>query len=82
MSATSITQTPRVERILQEAATEASVHGHDYLGTEHLLIALANNEGGVAAAVLTELGVREQVISRTRDIMASEGYATTDGLPS
>ncbi len=48
--------TPRVKRVLQIAAREASSLGHNYVGTEHLLLGLIDEGEGVAAQVLRQLG--------------------------
>jgi ATP-dependent Clp protease ATP-binding subunit ClpC len=50
--------TDRVKRTLAEAERVAAAWGHQYVGTEHLLLALART-GGAAANVLRELGVTE-----------------------
>ena len=49
--------TERTRKVLADARLEAARLGHDYVGTEHLLLALIADEGGVAAAVFTNLGV-------------------------
>ena len=66
--------TPRVQRIIDAAEEEATSRGHDYLGTEHLLIALADDRHGIAGRVLEELGVADQAITRVREILESPGY--------
>ncbi|HEX6313331.1 MAG TPA: Clp protease N-terminal domain-containing protein [Gemmatimonadaceae bacterium] len=48
--------TERVRRVLQSAREEAIGLRHEYVGTEHLLLALMHG-GGVAEAALTDLGV-------------------------
>ena len=48
--------TPGVRRVLDSAREEARALDHDYIGTEHVLLALVSAEG-VATAVLRELGV-------------------------
>lgn len=58
--------TPRAENILGLSAREARQLGHDYIGTEHLLLGLIRDEDGVAAQVLVNRGadltrVRRQV---------------------
>ncbi len=52
----------------------AAEYGHNYIGTEHLLIALAADPDGIAGQVLQDLGVRDDAASRTRSIIESEGY--------
>ena len=49
--------TPDVRRVLDRAGEDARALDHDYIGTEHVLLALASTDDGVAAAVLRELGV-------------------------
>jgi ATP-dependent Clp protease ATP-binding subunit ClpA len=59
--------TPRAKKVIELAGREASDLGHNYIGTEHLLLGLIREGEGVAAQVLVKLGadfagVREQVI--------------------
>ncbi len=59
--------TPRVKRIFETALNEARQLGHNYIGTEHILLGLIQDDEGVAAKVLHNLGidrarVRTQVI--------------------
>ena len=59
--------TPRAKRVLELAIDEARQLGHNYVGTEHLLLGLIREGEGVAAQVLSELGVdrkrvREEVL--------------------
>ncbi|MGR3218308.1 MAG: ATP-dependent Clp protease ATP-binding subunit [Candidatus Anammoxibacter sp.] len=59
--------TPRVKKALEFSMEEARVLGHNYIGTEHLLLGLIREQEGVAAQVLLNLGlkldrVREEII--------------------
>ncbi len=54
--------TKSAERVLEDAQKAARGMGHNYVGTEHLLIALIRNQG-VAAEVLKENGVEEDSIT-------------------
>jgi ATP-dependent Clp protease ATP-binding subunit ClpC len=59
--------TPRAKRVLELSLREALQLGHDYIGTEHILLGLVREGEGVAAQVLQKLGadlgrVRHQVI--------------------
>ena len=59
--------TPRAKKVLELALREALQLGHNYIGTEHILLGLLREEEGVAAQVLSQLGadldrVRETVI--------------------
>src|SRR5437868_5963345 len=59
--------TPRAKKVLELAVEEASNLGHNYIGTEHLLLGLIRENEGIAAQVLLNLGtkleeVREEVL--------------------
>jgi ATP-dependent Clp protease ATP-binding subunit ClpA len=59
--------TPRAKKVLELSLREALQLGHNYIGTEHLLLGLIREGEGVAAQVLTAVGadharVREQVV--------------------
>jgi hypothetical protein len=56
--------TVAANKALSRAAAEARVLGHDYIGTEHALLALATAERGTAGEILRELGVtRERMLA-------------------
>lgn len=70
--------TPRSKRIFELCLEEASLLGHDYIGTEHLLLSLIRDGQGVAARVLENLGVdprkvRTQVIQMLSETTAVPG---------
>ena len=50
--------TPRAKKVVELALEEAGNLGHNYIGTEHLLLALLREQEGIAAHVLRALGVR------------------------
>jgi hypothetical protein len=52
--------TPRASHVIGQATEEALLLGHNYVGTEHLLLAFYHYPAGVAAKVLTQLGLPEQ----------------------
>jgi hypothetical protein len=59
--------TPRAKKVLELSLREAQQLGHNYIGTEHILLGLLREGDGVAAQVLVKLGadrnrVRQQVI--------------------
>jgi hypothetical protein len=59
--------TPRAKKVLELSLREALQLGHNYIGTEHILLGLIREGEGVAAQVLVELGagldrVRQQVV--------------------
>src|SRR6266851_8759606 len=49
--------TPRAKKVLELSLREALQLGHDYIGTEHILLGLISEGEGVAAQVLVKLGV-------------------------
>jgi ATP-dependent Clp protease ATP-binding subunit ClpA len=49
--------TPRAKKVLELSLREALQLGHNYIGTEHILLGLIREGDGVAAQVLTALGV-------------------------
>jgi len=54
--------TPQAKKVLELAVEEAQNLGHNYVGTEHILLGLIRQEEGVAARVLENLGVRLEVV--------------------
>jgi ATP-dependent Clp protease ATP-binding subunit ClpC len=69
--------TPRAKKVLELAVEEARNLGHNYIGTEHLLLGLLRERDGKAADVLTNLGlkleeVREEVLEFLGADMSSE----------
>jgi ATP-dependent Clp protease ATP-binding subunit ClpC len=51
------TLTPRTKRVIELAVEEAREMGHQYIGTEHLLLGLVREDEGIAAEVLRGLGL-------------------------
>ena len=67
--------TPRAKKVLELALAESKALGHNYIGTEHILLGLIREGDGVAAQVLVKLGadlnrVRQQVIQLLHDYQA------------
>src|SRR5678816_926502 len=61
-------QTPQGKKVIEYAILEAQALNHNYVGTEHLLLGLLREHGGVAAHVLHNLDlnleqVREEVLN-------------------
>ena len=54
--------TPRTKRVFEHSYIEARRLGHNYIGTEHLLIALLRESESVAVRVMAELGVSPQTL--------------------
>ncbi len=77
--------TPRAKKVLELSLREALQLGHNYIGTEHILLGLIREGEGVAAQVLVKLGadlsrVRQQVIQLLSGYAGKEGAAS--GGPS
>jgi ATP-dependent Clp protease ATP-binding subunit ClpC len=49
--------TPRAKKVLELALREGLALGHDYIGTEHILLGLARENSGVASRILLDLGI-------------------------
>ncbi|MDI3281247.1 MAG: AAA family ATPase, partial [Bacillota bacterium] len=64
--------TEEARRVLRAARREAEELGHDYIGTEHILLGVAQ-EGGAAAKVLAELGVKPEAIHEAIQRVAGRG---------
>jgi hypothetical protein len=74
--------TPDVRRALDTAGQEARALGHDYIGTEHVLVALVSAERGLAATVLRDLGIdRDRVLSTSCMSPGPEHYTPQVCLP-
>ncbi|KXO99618.1 ATP-dependent Clp protease ATP-binding subunit [Tsukamurella pseudospumae] len=70
--------TPRAKKVLELSLREALQLGHNYIGTEHILLGLIREGEGVAAQVLVKLGadlnrVRQQVIQLLSGYQGKEG---------
>src|SRR5438876_1512638 len=84
--------TPRAKKVLELSLREALQLGHNYIGTEHILLGLIREGEGVAAQVLVKLGadlnrVRQQVIQLLHGYSqgkepASSGGGRGEGTPS
>jgi ATP-dependent Clp protease ATP-binding subunit ClpC len=77
--------TPRAKKVLELSLREALQLGHNYIGTEHILLGLIREGDGVAAQVLQKLGadlnrVRQQVISLLAGYAGGEGQKAGAGV--
>lgn len=68
LSKLKLPETPRAMKVMAYAIEEARRLGHDYIGTEHLLLGLLRDEETVAAKVLLNLGVH---LDQSREALAS-----------
>lgn len=57
--------TDRVKKVLQYAREESARLGHDYIGTEHLLLGLVREGQGVAVAVLANMGIQLDALKKS-----------------
>ena len=82
--------TPRAKKVLELSLREALQLGHNYIGTEHILLGLIREGEGVAAQVLVKLGadlnrVRQSVIQLLSGYQGKEAVASggpAEGTPS
>ena len=82
--------TPRAKKVLELSLREALQLGHNYIGTEHILLGLIREGEGVAAQVLVKLGadlnrVRQQVIQLLSGYQGKEAVSQggpAEGTPS
>ncbi|MFB9730417.1 ATP-dependent Clp protease ATP-binding subunit, partial [Haloechinothrix salitolerans] len=83
--------TPRAKKVLELSLREALQLGHNYIGTEHILLGLIREGEGVAAQVLVKLGadlnrVRQQVLQLLSGYQGKEpqeaGSGGREGTPS
>ena len=69
--------TQRARRVLSLAQEEAERLQHNYIGTEHLLLGLIREEGGVAGRVLRELGLEQRRVEELVERMTRASTRTT-----
>jgi ATP-dependent Clp protease ATP-binding subunit ClpC len=73
-------QTPRAKKVIEYSMEEARNLGHNYVGTEHILLGLLREQEGVAAQVLMNLGLKlEEVREEVLNLLGhGEGGETTE----
>src|SRR5699024_2231409 len=76
--------TPRAKKVLELSLREALQLGHNYIGTEHILLGLIREGEGVAAQVLVKLGadlnkVRQQVIQLLSGYQGKDPVGVSSG---
>jgi ATP-dependent Clp protease ATP-binding subunit ClpC len=73
-------QTPRAKKVIEYSIEEARNLGHNYVGTEHLLLGLLREQEGVAAQVLMNLGLKlEDVREEVLNLLGHNPMATEEG---
>jgi NAD(P)-dependent dehydrogenase (short-subunit alcohol dehydrogenase family) len=79
VAAGKLPQTPRAKKVIEHAIEQTLSLGHNYLGTEHLLLGLLAVTEGVAARVLARMGVKLETarreVQRLLGASAGEGAA-------
>ena len=72
--ASSVYMTPRVKHVLELAVEVANHMNHNYVGTEHILLGLLSDGGGVAVSLLRNHNIRaSDIVEVIRDILGSSG---------
>ena len=72
--ASSVYMTPRVKHVLELAVESANHMNHNYVGTEHILLGLLSDGGGVAVGLLRNHNIRaSDIVEVIRDILGSSG---------
>jgi ATP-dependent Clp protease ATP-binding subunit ClpC len=73
--------TPRAKKVIELAIDEARRLGHNYIGTEHLLLGLVREEGGIASGVLESLGVSLEKVRHEVVRVLSQSSSPTQATP-
>ena len=78
--ATSIYMTPRVKHVLELAVQVANRMNHNYVGTEHILLGLLSDGGGVAVGILRTMNIRSNdIVEAIRHILGSNTNGDDNG---
>ena len=75
-------QTPRAKRVIEHAIAEARQLNHNYVGTEHMLLALLSEWEGVAAQVLRNLNVSLDAVRKEVVNLLGVGRAPSPPPPA
>lgn len=68
--------TPRTKKILELSFAEAARRGEQYIGTEHILMAILREGSNVALTILTEMGIQPQALYNA---LSQEGHSDANG---
>lgn len=67
--------TPRAKKVLELSLREALQMGHNYIGTEHILLGLLREGEGVAARVLNSMGITlDNVKEKVKELLSKQSY--------
>ena len=69
---------PRTKRVLEMAVEEANELGNSYVGTEHLLLAILHEGGGLAVRILESFGVTQDKLQKAFEKVLSEDSGKSD----
>ena len=76
----SVYMTPRVKHVLELAVEVANHMNHNYVGTEHILLGLLSDGGGVAVGILRNHNIRaNDIVDTIRTILGSSDSASHSG---
>lgn len=75
--------TPRTKRVLELAVDSANRMQHSYVGSEHILLGILSDGGGVAVAVLQAFGIRaEDIVKEIQAMVGREGGSSSESAGS
>jgi ATP-dependent Clp protease ATP-binding subunit ClpA len=72
--------TPRMQKVLDRAATQAKHAGLEVVGVEHVFLAILDDDESVPTQVLSSLGVRDRVRVELQRVLDSPEYRRTAKL--
>ena|SRR5687767_2278929 len=73
---------PSAKAVLERAVAESARLNHEYIGTEHLALALLRLNAGIAASVLQDLGVDAEKLRAAIEAAVPTSAPRADGEPS
>ena len=72
-----IALTPRMKRTMDSAARIAAARGHDWVGTEHVLLAFLDDSAGIAGSGIRLLGFEPALREMVEGVLASDWYGSS-----
>jgi ATP-dependent Clp protease ATP-binding subunit ClpC len=72
-----IALTPRMRRTMQNATRIAEARGHNWIGTEHVLLALLDDPAGIAGSGIRLLGYEPALREMVEGVLDSVGYGSS-----
>lgn len=71
-----LTATPRASQLIADAEKIAAAHGHNYLGTEHILLACSRFDSPPINAMFCEAKLNKQMVAEAFGRSLSQGFDT------